>query len=169
MTTSVDRADMQMDLPPVYYEGQTLELSMQSTPGRASAWFMNGEFIAEGVEQNALSYTFKALGEYVLDYIETEQHSGAAVVVARARAYTRVVSMPKVVVEVAVNIETDFLPPAGYHNHVWHLDGQKISTDAVLRHSFKNPGVHTVECMASSPEEGTSPGFRRVHYITTVK
>ena len=42
------------------------------------------------------------------------------------------------------------------------------STEPALKHTFRDPGVHTVECLASSPNEGSAQGFLRIRYNTTV-
>ena len=169
LVTATGREEVQIDLPPVYYEGQTVELSMPVKAGRAYAWFMNGDLVAEGPERNAFTYTFKEPGEYVLNYIETEKADGKTIAVARARAYTRVVTVPGVSTEVAVGTEIEFGPPPGYQKHVWRIDGQEVSTELALKHTFRDPGFHTVECLASSPNEGPAQGFLRIRYNTTVK
>lgn len=168
LTTPTGREEARIDLPAVYYEGQTLELSMPVNPGRACAWFMNGDLVAEGPEQNTLTYTFKEPGEYVLTYLETMQENGKTATVARARALTRVVPLPGIPTEVAVNTEIEFAPPPGYQKHAWRLDGREISTEPALKHTFKELGAHTVECLASSPDKGPAQGFLRIRYNTTV-
>lgn len=169
LTTSTGREEIQIDLPPVYYEGQTLELTMPAKAGRTYAWFINGDLVAQGPEQNALSYTFKEPGDFVLTYLETEKAEGQTIALGRARAFSRVVLVPGVPTEVTVNTVTEFAPPAGYQNHVWRIDGQQVSTEPVLKHAFRTPGTHTVECLASSPNEGHAQGFLRIRYNTTVK
>ena len=168
MVTATGREDIQIDLPPVYYEGQTLNLTMPLQPGHSCAWFMNGSLVAEGPEQNALSYTFEEPGEFVLTYIETEQSDGKTIALGRARAYTRVVLMPGIPVETAVNAETAFAPPPGYLKHVWRIDGQEVSTEPTLRQTFPAAGTYTVECMSTSPDGEPAQGFLRIRYITTV-
>lgn len=171
LVTATGRDEVQIDLPPVYYEGQTLELTMPAKPGpgHTCTWFMNGNSVAEGPERNALTYTFKEPGEYVLSYIETDKENGKVVTVARARAHTRVVPVPGVPIEITVNTETEFAPPAGYQTHVWRIDGKEVSTEPALKHAFQAPGTHTIECLASSPNEGPAQGFLRIRYNTTVK
>ncbi len=96
LVTATGREEIQIDLPSVYYEGQTLELTIPTKPGpgHTCMWFMNGDVVAEGLEKNALTYTFKKPGEYVLTYIETEQKDGKMATVARTTAHTRVVPVP---------------------------------------------------------------------------
>lgn len=138
-------------------------------PGHTCTWFMNGDLVTEGPEQNALTYTFKEPGEYVLTYIETEKENGKMATVARARAHTRVVPVPGVPTEAVANAEMEFVPPPGYKKHIWRIDGKEISTEPVLKHAFQAPGTHTVECLASAPNEGPAQGFLRIRYNTTVK
>lgn len=168
MTNELGRDQIQLELPPVYYEGQTLELSMPLSTGREAFWFVNGDPVTGATGQNSLVYTFSEPGEYVVIYIETKATDGKTSILARGRAYTRVVSMPATQTEVTVNTEIEYLPPAGYRNHVWRIDGQEFSIQPVLKYSFKEPGVHTVECLASSPIEGPAQGFSRIRYNTIV-
>ena len=62
LSTPAARSEIQIDLPPVYYEGQTLTLSMPRKAGRSCAWFMNGDPVAAEPERNAIAYTFKDSG-----------------------------------------------------------------------------------------------------------
>jgi hypothetical protein len=169
MIAAFEREDTQIDLPPVYYEGQTLELTMAAKPGHVSSWFINGDPVAEGPDQNALAYTFKEPGEYVVNYIESRSENGEIKSATRAVARTRVVPMPSVPTEVAVNTEMEFAPPPGYQKHFWLIDDQKVSTEPTLKHTFREPGTHTVECLASAPIQGPAQGFLRLRYNAVVK
>lgn len=163
------RETISIELPPVYYEGQTLELSMERHPGRTYTWFVNGELVDEGPGKNAIAYTFKSSGEYVLNYVETEKRGGQTVTVARAEASTRVAAVPAVPTEARVGAQTEFLAPGGYRKHVWTVDGKEVSVEPSLKYTFKAPGAYAVECLASSPDSGPAQGFQRVRYEVTVK
>lgn len=168
LQTDLGRGETVISLAPVYYEGQTLELTMPAVAGCGYAWFMNGEVVAEGPGENSLSHTFMHPGEYVLTFIETRAAAGGAECTQRAVAHTRVVPVPPVPTEVPVNAEITFLPAPGYAKHAWSLDGQAVSTGAVLKHTFSEPGSHTIECVASSPDRGPVQGFMRTRHIATV-
>ena len=168
LQTDLGRGETVISLAPVYYEGQTLELTMPAVAGCAYAWFMNGEVVAEGPGENSLSHTFMQPGEYVLTVIETRAAGGGTECTQRAVAHTRVVPVPPVPTELSVNTETTFSPPPGYAKHAWSLDGQAVSTGAVLKHTFREPGSHAVECLASSPDQGPAQGFMRIRYNATV-
>jgi len=169
LATSMGREEVTIDLPPVYYEGQTLEMAMPIKAGRSSAWFMNEAPVKGRPGGNGLSYTFPEPGEYILTYLETEQQNGRTIAVARARAYTRVVPLPAVSTQAAVNTKIEFAPPSGYRKHLWRIDGQEFSTEPTLLHAFAVPGVYTVQCVASSPSAGPAGGFMRIRYDVTVK
>ncbi len=169
LMAAFSREDTRIDLPPVYYEGQTLELGMVAKPGHLCSWFVNGDLAAEGPEQNNFSYTFKEPGDYVINYIESKSDNGEIKSATSATARTRVVPMPAVSAEVAVNAEMDFAPPPGYQKHLWRIDGREVSAEPVLKQSFREPGIHAVECLATAPDTGPAQGFLRIRYSATVK
>ena len=170
MATAVGREEIQLNLPPVYYEGQTLELTMPEpkAPGRTSLWFINGELASEESGSRSLSYTFSKPGEFVFTYMETEQINGTTTMVARARAITRVVEVPRLNSTVAVNTEISFHAPAGYRQFNWYLNGVAVSKEADYRYTFQSPGVHEVECAATEPTYGPAMGYLRNRYSVVV-
>lgn len=170
LSTTTGRNKITFSLPPVYYEGQTLELTLPAQPGAGHTcfWFMNGDAIAEGPDQHALAYTFEKPGEYLLTYLETVTENGALVLVAQARASTSVVAFPGITAETTAGTAMEFSPPAGYRTFVWRIDGQEVSREPALKHTFLNPGTHVVECLASSPDQGPAEGYLRVRFNTTV-
>jgi len=170
LTSSSERLEVRIDLPPVYYEGQTLELTMPSTPGdgHTCMWFINGESVAEGHDQHALTYTFLEPGDYVLTYIKKSNDNGNSVVATHAKAYTRVVPLPVVTTDVAINTTVTYSTPAGYQKHAWSVDGKPVSEESELERKFLATGIHTIECTASAPVTGPAKGFLRIRYKTTV-
>lgn len=160
-----------IDLPSVYYEGQTLELTMPPKPGapRTYTWFMNGDLLQQGPDRNSLKYTFEAPGEYVLTYVETEHADGKLTTMGQAVAYTRVVAIPPVIVDVAPKTVVTYAAPAGYQHFVWRVDGIESGTGPELKHAFDTPGVHSVDCLATAPVTGPAQGFQRVRYSTNVR
>lgn len=171
LTSVSGRSDIQLDLPSVYYEGQTLEMTMPSTAGNGHTcmWFINGDAVAEGPDQYTFTYTFLEPGDYALNYIEKADDNGKSEVVAHAKAYTRVVPLPALTTEVAINAPITYSAPVGYQNHAWSIDGVPVSQDVDFIHTFLATGAHSVECVASSPDQGPASGFMRIRYNTAVR
>jgi len=159
------RETLSIELPPVYYQGQTLSLTMPLRLDRVYVWTMNGEVIKQGPGENHFAYTFKEPGEYVL--VHYEQEDGIAVAVASAE--TTVAALPPVAWEVPQNVQFSLSGPAGYARYEWRIDGEPVSTEGTLTHTFRSPGQYTVECRASSPPGGPEEGFLIHRYDTTVK
>ncbi len=171
LSTTTGRDQITITLPPVYYEGQTLEQTLATAPGsgHTSTWFINGEVVNGDAKNNAFSYTFEKPGEYVLTYVETVTENGAVVVVAHGRASTSVVAFPSIAAEATAGTAMTFSSPAGYQKSVWSVDGKEISTGDSLTYTFPASGSAVVECLASNPVKGPSGSFLRVRYRTNVK
>lgn len=169
MTTPLGREQLLLEIPAVYYEGQTLDITVPATPGRSGLWFINGEQAAGGPDHNTLSHTFLETGEYVLDYVEGEKRDSVLIPLSRATMLVRVVSAAEIATEIAVNTSMHYTPPAGYRQHVWRLDGEEVSREPAWQHTFRTPGVYLVECLATIPDAGPAQGFQRIRYRTTVK
>lgn len=170
LSNTTGRDEIQFGLPPVYYEGQQLALTLPTAPtqGHKSFWFINGDTVAEGPTPHALNYTFEKPGEYLVTYVELATENGVAVLVARGRASTSVVAFPGIYTETSVNTAMEFSAPPGYQKHVWSIDGKEISTGSSLTHKFLESGSYVVECLASSPDLGPTEGYLRVRFNTTV-
>ena len=158
---------IQLTLPPTYYEGQTLEMTLPAQPGHSYSWSVNGDLVAE--DTNAISYTFKEPGAYTLGSLDTVKQDGKTVTVGSATASTNVISMPEQPVETTVRRETIFAAPSGYKTFAWKVDGQDAAGGATLKQRFPNAGEHLVECLATAPETGPEKGFQRARYLVTVK
>ncbi len=167
LKTASGRSIIKIDLPPVYYEGQTLELTMPTEPddSQTCMWFINGETVTD---TPTLRYTFLEPGDYVLSYIESAIENGEPIVAARAESFTRVVSLPPVTNDVEVNTTMTYLPPAGFGKYRWSVDGKAESEAAEFPRSFSEPGTYTIECLATAPNAGPANEFQRVRYRTTV-
>lgn len=170
LSSTTGRGEVSMTLPPVYYEGQTLEQTLAKAPeaGHTATWFINGEIVNSDISNSGIAYTFEKPGEYVLTYIETVKEGGAVVVVARGSASTSVVVFPGIAAETTAGTAMTFSAPAGYQKHLWRVDGKEISTEDSLTHTFPTAGSSVVECLASDPVTGHSGGYLRVRFLTKV-
>jgi len=170
LSSTTGRSEITFTLPPVYYEGQTLEQTLAKEPeaGHTSTWFVNGEAVDGDDENNAFAYTFERPGEYVLTYVETVTENGTVVLVAHGRASTSVVAFPSIAAEATAGTPITFSAPAGFQKSVWSVDGKEISTGDSLTYTFAASGSAMVECLSTDPVKGPSGSFLRVRFRTNV-
>jgi len=166
LTSRRSSSAIRIELPPVYYEGQILELYVPSTPDTEYIWYINGQIIAQGNDQNTLNYTFPAPGEYVLAYREVRDGS----VVTEAVARTRVVAIPAVQYETAPGLSVVFRGPERFSQYEWLVGGQHAGSDECLNYTFKEAGTQTVECIATGPLDGpANTAFLHIYYRVLVR
>ena len=163
VTQTLARSTFNIDLPPVYYVGQTLHITLEPNQN-TKAWSINGAVVTEGVNANQFNYTFKEPGDYLLAYVESRD--GA--VVASDTAVTRVMAMPPVVTEVKPNTEVILNGPQGYTAYTWTAGGPLIGQERVLRYKAVAPGEYTVTCRAEGSAKGDD-SFEEVRYVIRVK
>jgi len=165
LSTENPRTAVSLGLPPVYYEGQTLVLSMPPQPGRHYTWGVNGNVVREGVGENELVYTFREPGEYVITYAERDSGN----VTASAAGTTLVRPLPAVAVELAPN--TDFIAraPDGFRRYGWISNGAAIGSGREIRYRLPGPGVYEIEALAEEPVAGPYDQFSRTRYRVVVK
>jgi hypothetical protein len=163
VTQTLARSAFNIDLPPVYYVGQTLRITLEPSQNTRT-WSINGAVVTEGVNANQFDYTFKEPGDYLLTYVESRD--GA--VVASDTAVTRVMAMPPVVTEVKPNTEVILNGPQGYTAYTWTAGGPLIGQDRVLRYKAVAPGEYTLTCRAEGSAKGGDT-FEEVRYVIRVK
>jgi len=161
LTTTVPHPDVSIELPAVYYEGQTLALEMPKQPDTSYMWSVNGGVVAQGPDANALEYTFKKTGSYVITYHEIK--SGQ--VVAADSAITTVAPAPAIPWTVETGQEFTLEAPVGYDTYTWEISEQYVATGRKLTYTFEVPGVYTAQCTATRKAE---PGFQSFRYMIDV-
>lgn len=165
LTTSAHRATVDFELPAVYFEGQSVTLSMPKVDGRSYEWAMNGETIAQGPDANEVTYVFKKPGPHVLTYVEKSDGS----IVASDTAATTVATVPAVLLSFPVRSDATLPAPAGFDKYTWKLDGAEVATGPILRHRFNQRGQHTLELLAENPQGRPAGEYFRVVYRITVE
>lgn len=165
LTTPRAQSIVKIDLPPVYYEGQTLNLTMPPSPDTEYVWKINGEIVQEGLGNNTLVYTFPSPGEYILTY--TEKRAGS--VVAETVAQTCVAPLPAVRTEVARGVSVTFEAPGEHTQCTWMVDGDTVGTMPVLKYTFTEPGEHLVECIASDGADDPEGTYIRTYRKVSVR
>ncbi|MCX5771049.1 MAG: hypothetical protein NTZ09_12370 [Candidatus Hydrogenedentes bacterium] len=165
LSTGDPRSAVSLGLPPVYYEGQTLVLTMPPEPGRNYTWAVNGKVVREGVGENEFVYTFREPGEYLVTYAERDNGK----VTASAAGTTVVRPVPAVVVELPPNTEFIARAPDGFRRYAWISNGQAIGAGREINYLPTGPGVYEIEVRAEDPVAGPYDQFLRTRYHVVVK
>lgn len=164
MTRQLGQEYVSLNLPKVYYVGQTLSVPMEQVKGRTYAWAVNGTAIQVGVGDARMNYTFTEPGIYDFTYVEKEGDR----VVAAGFGATTVVAEPPVHSEVKQNTAQKFVAPIGYSHYVWSVDGKEVAKGDTLTYEFSERGSHVVSLHAHTPVAGNVEALRNVTYVVTV-
>ncbi|MDZ4861112.1 MAG: hypothetical protein SGI88_19240 [Candidatus Hydrogenedentes bacterium] len=158
------RESVTVRLPQWQYEGSTFALRVPTPPGRAFTWKINGTVVDQGLDKNALSYVLGFPGDHRIDM---EARQGDAIV-AQWSGLLRVIPYPDMKWQVRAREPFVLRAPRGYTIHTWKLDGRDAGKDEEFTHTFKEPGEHTIECIAREPMFGKPGEFRRLLWKTLV-
>ncbi len=164
LTTTLPRVQVDIGLPPVYYEGQALHLHMPHDANRVYEWGVNGVVLKQGPGESAFTYVFEEPGNYLISYVEKEEGN----VVAAELEATTVVPLPPVAWKVEPGQTAVLMGPAGYAAYVWTVDGKEHSRNREFKHTFEQAGQYVIECISTGPADGPATCFLRHRYETTV-
>lgn len=164
LTQKVGDEYVDMNLPKVYFVGQTMRVPIARAESRSYAWSVNGQPVEIGLGESTFTYTFTEPGVYDFSYVESEDGRP----VATGFGATSVVPEPPVRYHYEENTVTEFQAPEGYAHYVWTVDGQKQTAGATYSHTFDKPGMHTITVHAHTPIAGPEEAFRKVTFLVTV-
>jgi hypothetical protein len=165
LTTTLPHPETEFMLPPVYYEGQTLTMTMPSGAQHDCVWTVNGAVVKEGAGADTIEYTFPRPGVYVVTYAEKDNGN----VVFSAKADTSAVPLPALPCEIKAGTELTLNGPEGYRTYQWKLDGAEVDSTAKYTHKYTLPGHYVAECLATGPLTGPMDGFLHYRFDVTVK
>lgn len=164
LSTPATRERLSIDLPPVYYLGQTLSLPMPTASDREFVWKVDGKTVQFGEGPHVFEYTFLDNGYYSISY--TERAKGVAV--AGDTAMVQVIPEPAVEMNITPGTPVAFQGPPAYASYSWKVDGDIVSRNETYRQTFNNAGTYAVECIARTPEAGLEEEFRKITYEVIV-
>ena len=165
LTSETGREAITIQLPPVYYVGQTLTLPMDTRPDRHCTWMINNKVVLEGLGKSTLVHTFTETRDCVLTYIERQGNA----IVASATAYTKVVDLPAMRIEAARGEMIALNGPAGFSRYSWTVEDSVQGKERAFTHSFKDSGVYKVVVSAEGPLPGWPEGWQRFTYVIHVR
>lgn len=163
ISQSLGRERIDLNLPPLYYVGQTLELNIPLAPGRTAFWSVNGA--PKRVEQGPIRYLFEQPGIYDVGYLEKQGDATIAV----GLGTTTVAPEPPIPVKVAPGVQLTLRAPEGYAAFSWSADGEAAGSDAAWTRTFTEPGDHRISVRASAPKPDTKQAFRILTYSVRVE
>jgi len=165
LTQTSSRNMIELGVPPVYYEGQVLNISLAAEPGRLYQWSINDEVLGAPTGQAELNYPLENPGVLFISLVETNQEGA---VTARASALTQVVAIPAMKVETMANRSFTLRAAPDFQHHSWTLDGVASGSGDTWNHTFSTPGVYEVVCVSRGPASGIIGKFYTQRYSITV-
>lgn len=162
ISQSVGQERIELNLPQVYYVGQSLKMDMNVGAGRTGAWLVNGE--AYGTPGGSLSYPFEQVGVYDFAYVEKEGERTVGV----AMDTVNVVAEPAIPVTVKAGVKQTLNGPAGYGKYRWKLDDVEAGTGPTWAGVFESAGTRQVTVRAEAPLEDSAQTIRELTYVITV-
>jgi plastocyanin len=162
LTTELSAQLASIELPPVYFEGSVLKVTLPSRPDRQYTWRINGEVVQEGAE--VFEYVLPKPGEYLL-WVE-EKADGRTL--AAVSAATTAVAKPPVELEYEAGTQVKLNGPEGYRQYMWKAGNELVASDRSHTHTFTHPGEYELMCVASGPTDGPADAFMSVVYRFTI-
>jgi len=165
LTQQVARGAISLNVPPVYYQGQILNIPLNQEPGRMYQWSVNGEPVGPRKPEASFSKILEDTGSLLIELSET---NAEGVVTASASALVEVVQPPPMLVETIPNRSFMLRAAPDYRHHTWTLDGQPAGTGETWTHTFRSTGTFEVVCISRQPLSGVLGQFYPQRYTITV-
>ncbi|HOV33574.1 MAG TPA: hypothetical protein PLX23_09450 [Candidatus Hydrogenedens sp.] len=165
LVSPVHRVNINLEVPGLYYEGQTLEINLGKNPKHVYVWRVNGQVIKQGKGKAIFTYTFPEPGDYVIEVEERD----ADILLGKASASTKVISYEPLYYTVRMKQLLKLAAAEGYTSYTWKIDGvvQDEKTNTITL-KFNAEKKYLVECIAKGPREGHPQSFFRTIYEITV-
>ncbi len=164
ITQRLGRDVITLNLLPVYYLGQRIQVDMPGSAARTALWKVNGKTVQEGRDAYKLDYVATEPGPLLLTYEEKENDT----LVATASALTEISAEPPIPCEIQIYTTLSLQAPPGFAEYAWMMDDSPVATGSTFSHTFTKPGEHTITIKCTVP---TSPGayaFREVRYAVKI-
>lgn len=145
-------------LPKKQYVGSMFTLNMPGPAGREYTWKIDGKPVLQGANESTLKHVMDKPGNR---YIEVDVRADG-VSVAQWSGVLQVIDYPEMKWQVQKGKSFSLRAPNGFESCEWKMDGQGAGKDDVFKHTFKEAGVHLIECTSRNPVRG-EPGEFFVH------
>lgn len=165
LATPIHRVDIHLEVSPIYYEGQTLEINLEKNPEFLYVWRINNKVIKQGEGESYFAYTFTESGDYTIEVEEKD----ADILLGKASAMTKVISYEPISYQIRMKQPLTLTAVEGYSSYIWKVDGviQKESKNTITVR-FNAEKKYTVECVAKGPKDGHPQSYFKTIYEITV-
>ncbi len=165
LTTPIHRIDIHLEVPPLHYEGQTLEINLEKNPEYLYVWKVNNKVVKQGEGESYLAYTFTELGDYTIEVEERD----ADFLLGKASATTKVIPYDPIPYQIRMKQPLTLTAVEGYSSYTWKVDGivQKETKNTITL-KFNAEKKYIVECIAKGPKNGHPQSYFKTIYEINV-
>jgi len=164
LSQRLGREQITLNLLPIYYLGQRIQMDMPGGENRTAVWKVNGKITQEGADARHFVFVPEETGSLLVAYEEREKDA----VVAAVAALTEVAREPVIPHEVKVGVRMSFQAPSGFAEHTWSIDNVQTGSGAVFEHTFSAPGQFLIAVKSNNPIEPGPYAFRETRYAVKV-
>lgn len=165
LATPIHRVDIHLEVPPIHYEGQTLEINLERNPDLLYVWRVNNQIIKQGEGESSFVFTFPEPGNYTIEVEEKD----ADILLGKSTAKTKVISNDPITFQAKIKQPIKLTSVEGYSSYTWKVDGviQK-ENKSIITLKFNAEKKYIVECIARGPKDGHPQSFFRTIYEINV-
>lgn len=165
LASPIHRIDIHLEVPPIHYEGQTLEINLEKNPELLYVWRVNNQVVKQGEGESYFAYTFTEPGDYTIEVEEKD----ADILLGKANATTKVISYEPIPYQIRMKHPLTLTAVEGYSSYTWKVDGvtQNESKNTITL-KFNAEKKYIVECIAKGPKNGHPQSYFKTIYEITV-
>ena len=159
------RETISVRMPKSQYVGSLFSLQMPTTRGRDFTWKFDDQVVLQGIDKNWLKIVIEKAGEHRIDM---EMRENGAVITTWSGVLSAI-DYPDMRLQVRQKSPLQLRGARGYHSYQWTVDAKNSGDEIDFKHTFKQPGEHTVQCVSSGPVSGDPGEFFVQTWKVTVK
>ncbi len=165
LVTPIHKVDIKLEISPLYYEGQTIEIHLEKNAELLYVWKVNNKVIKQGEGESSFVFTFPEPGDYTIEVEEKDTD----ILLGKASTTTKVISYDPIPYQTRIKQPIKLQSAEGYSSYTWKVDGviQKEDTN-IITLKFNAEKKYIVECLAKGPKNGNPQSFFRTTYEIAV-
>ena len=147
-----DATVIELPIPEVMYQGETLTVPITTPAGRQWSWMVNGDVVRDGFGEHTFEFVFQTPGTYTVTYVEQEDDT----IIGYGSRNVLVIGEGPRVINVQAGEPITLTGPEGFGQYEWTVDGVVQSQQIGLQWTFTAPGLHEIRMTARTlrPDQG---------------